>query len=201
MINDQPLTLGARSSFIDLTLVCSRMAKKRIAWEVLETENLSDHKYIWIEITDGTPMPLSTPQADSNKVRWNYKKLDKITAIHMWQLVEQAEEIWPHDLDDTLRMICEGTMPQRKNNKRRKEVYWWTNDIAAARKKCIKARRLYNRAKRTEDEETKHQEYKECKNQLKKLIKVSKAKMWEKTIEELNADQWGRGYQIVNKDR
>lgn len=70
------------------------------------------------------------------------------------------------------------------------------------REECLKNKRKLTRAKKNSIEDIVNNletTYKTSKSELKKLIKESKQKEWDKLCNEAELDIWGKGYKIVNK--
>ena len=88
------------------------------------------------------------------------------------------------------------TMSSTKNHLRRLPVHWCNRDIEVIRKKCLRARRLHQRAIRG----PRHEELTASYEQTRKELKVSmtaKRKCWQDFCEELDRDPWGRPYKTV----
>jgi hypothetical protein len=86
-----------------------------------------------------------------------------------------------------------------------RSAYWWTEEIARMREFCVRARRIYTRARRRilrrSDEEICrcYEEYREAKRALQQEIRIAKARSWAELIEAVESDPWGRPYKVVMK--
>lgn len=134
------------SSIVDITVGTERTARGMSSWKVdTETETLSDHKYIRIEI-DGKIEENRLPRGKIFP-RWNMKKIDKdwfaTTVICSGWLnerrvgeciergeIEKAERI----LKRTITDACNNSMKREKGGKDMKgKVYWWSTEITEIR--------------------------------------------------------------------
>lgn len=186
------------SSALDLTLVTSNLAEAATNWDVLETESLSDHKYLVFEIKMRTP-----PRREAVKFAgWQVSKLDVEKFNLATERIQWEYEITPGNFSNKLRDLCRATMPPRKKLRNRKSVYWWSTDIALLRRDCVQKRRLYTRVARTNTLYTMTaawSNYQDSRKRLRNEIKKAKQKSWNKLIEDIDRDIWGDGYKIAIK--
>ncbi|KAF6210112.1 hypothetical protein GE061_015868 [Apolygus lucorum] len=96
-----------------------------------------------------------------------------------------------------LTKACNASMPKKVLQTGRPPVYWWNENIARLRRICNQLRRRAQRTRRQENWSTIHTEFAEARKKLRHEINKSKADCWQKIIDEINVDTWGRGYKIV----
>lgn len=134
-------------------------------WEVdVETETLSDHKYIRIGIDQRT----EENRLPRGKIfpRWNVKKIDKdwctVSVMCGDWLAERVEElIEKGEIDKAERVLkrvltdtCNNSMRSEKGEKKTKgKIYWWSAEIVEIRGRCNMWRRRLIRAKSRKDPE------------------------------------------------
>lgn len=203
------------SSMVDFGTEAAMKVVK--AWEVdVNTETLSDHKYIRIKIdsrekgnsfSGGIKFP-----------RWNIKKIDKdwftASVVGDWlaeqrikKLLDSGEIDKAENIDKSLITdACDNAMIREKIGEKRKDkVYWWNNKIAKLRDRCSMWRRILIRAKGRKSLERVSQLAGELKNnrkELRKAIGKAKREAWDELLERLNKDPWGQPYKVVmNKIR
>ncbi|XP_068140027.1 uncharacterized protein [Drosophila tropicalis] len=100
----------------------------------------------------------------------------------------------------TLERACDESMSQRKAYRRHhKPVCWWNDSIADVRRRCFRARRMYQRARGTLAFPDLYLEYKQCCKALKKAIKDSKRECFLALCDSAEQDPWGKAYQTVVK--
>ena len=68
---------------------------------------------------------------------------------------------------------CDASMSVKGNPRGRPPVYWWNEDIAAARRECLRARRLHQRARNKPRYRELAADYGEKRKALKVAIKDS----------------------------
>ena len=114
---------------------------------------------------------------------------------------EEADELHGY-----MSAACDASMPRSVSGGRSDRcVYWWTPEIADMRASCVQARRRFLRARcrrRTRDEEEIsrcYEDYRETRRALQREIKLAKARCWDRLIESVDSDPWGRPYRIVTK--
>lgn len=113
-------------SILDLTLATGNVAPNINNWDILDTESLSDHRYIMFEIVDKKRVRATVQQTQGWQV---------------WKLDHQKL----HEFSISLRQICDQVMPKRKIGNPRRPVYWWNEEISGLRSECIRKRREYTR--------------------------------------------------------
>lgn len=183
------------AAILDLTIATSNISSHVVRWEVSEKESLSDHNFVVYEITEG-------PQTfDHRKISkgWNVNKLDrqklKDALDHL-----ACENSTVDGFSRTLKMVCEASMPIRRNVTKRKPAYWWNQEIAAIRQECVRTRRLYSRSIRKNQQQITQQlwdVYKQNKKILRDSIKSAKKACWISLLKTVEHDIFGNGYKIA----
>ncbi|XP_025163393.1 uncharacterized protein LOC112590593 [Harpegnathos saltator] len=108
---------------------------------------------------------------------------------------ERLQEELAREIVGIVASACDVAMP-RSHPRKRRAAYWWTQEIAEIRNSCVRARRLYTSARRNEEGDvagTKW-DYLNKREALKAAIKEAKEKAWERLVDSLDEDPWGRPY-------
>lgn len=178
-------------------------------WRVLEDYTGSDHQYIAFEIADRTQQRVGAGQ---NAHRWNVAKMD--TQKFQEILSKGVEVERPGDpianeraasealAASTMSLIasaCKASMPRSRPRHGKRPVYWWTPEIADLRRRCLRLRRVAQRAKYRDEANLRSGEHKCARRELRQAINRSKARCWRQLGEDIDADPWGLGYKIVTK--
>lgn len=166
-------------SHIDITMVEENSLQKVRQWQILDTESLSDHRYIELKLEE-TMQTIQLNKINTNK-RWriNDEGLQRLAENLNKCIPEGREQIeLPEDLTKAIQKSCDMTFKRIKTNNRFREKYWWNQDIARIRKETNAIRRKLTRENRKSHmengknknvtiEDTKEL-YKNKKNQLRK---------------------------------
>lgn len=200
-VGDKPTYLArGYSSVLDLTFATEDVSKKIKQWRVNDNESLSDHKYISFKTVEEKKKMIPNKK---KCVGWRASKLDKPKLNQMASEIEINEKtISIEGFSNTLKKLCNETMPKRLITPWRKSVYWWNEEIAQLRVDCNKARRLYTRSAKNGKESLileKWLIYLKNKKSLRSSIRKAKKAFWKTVCEEVDKDVWGKGYQIVMK--
>mgnify|MGYP000164383016 FL=1 len=190
---------GHTESYIDVTISTQRLAKQIIHWQVLEEENLTQHRFIYYEVrTDKVPRKM--PEKKIHHIDW-----DVFKASLEFRVANLAnEEMASHNLCTSIIKEAYKNSYKVGRNEEKRVPYWWNQSINDARKDCTKKRRNYTRmakitSKTEEEKQNAKEEYSARKKELRKLIRQSKKECWNNLCEELNKDIWGQGYKIAIK--
>jgi len=104
-------------------------------------------------------------------------------------------------LTEALTEVCDCAMSRTALTGRlNRPIYWWNDAIASLRRKCVRARRsLWRRRERAPPEELADlwAGLKRARRDLRKEIGRAKRRAWRELLDTLEADPWGRPYQIV----
>lgn len=191
---------GNRRSRPDLTLANHTMAAKINNWSVSDEETCSGHKYIFFNIEGLVTRHFPLIEG------WNVNKLNKEALITTVAQSLDNQENSPRTADGLTHILieaCDAAMPKKRPHARRKEVYWWNQSIADLRKECTRRRRLLTRSNRRQQDNTisteLRREYKDSKKRLQLEITRSREKCWKQLCDNIDADPWGKGYQIALK--
>lgn len=166
----------------------------------------SDHNYIYYDVISTTgDAPLTGPTSRD----WATRKLN---VAKLEDYIDRARnsrsDDWLSDDPNTtaarfhqyVEEGCNISMPSRGYPRSHRPAYWWTDGIAALRRECIHARRLYQRAgRRAVDRTGMREAYKKVKKDLNVAIKTSQEKAWKELVRSVEADSWGLPYKIVAK--
>lgn len=185
---------GNASSIIDLTLTRGKIGMRTTGWKVLDMETLSDHRYIFFEVSENTKDAKKRKQIEG----WDLRRLNET------KLTQAVEKITgpittPNQILDTITRVCNASMPLRKYTQHRRPVYWWTQDIAELRKKCLALRRKITRNNRRQSADITMDvvDYAEKRKELRLVINESKRNCWKKICDEIDYNLWGEGYKIA----
>ncbi|XP_035741852.1 uncharacterized protein LOC118450897 [Vespa mandarinia] len=113
--------------------------------------------------------------------------------------IAQARMITAATMQLTLK-ACAIAVPKKCTKRQRRPAYWWTKEIADFRKKCLRLRRLAQRAKRhVLDATPLAAEYQAAKKALNRTINASQRRSRKELCLDLDQYQWGLWYQIVTR--
>lgn len=193
---------GTSSSIIDLTFISSALAKGENNWRVDEEFTHSDHLAILWEINT-TSASRSRRDMKDYSTGWNKGAFDKEAFLVMMEegaedAATTAEERTKAVMDHVSR-ACDASMPRGRPNTRHPPVYWWNSNISQLRRKCLKARRLHQRARKQSRETTAalRFQYELKRRELRRAISASKKSCWKELCNEVDQDPWGRPYKVV----
>jgi ribonuclease HI len=194
IINDNEFTPTYYSthgkSFIDLTISNLNASNYIYEWEVLLSDSLSDHRYIYFTLTG------RVLDKESNNTR------KYITKNFDWNLFENELNLHIPDIHGKLdncndaenvseiaKLItaiitdtCNKFMKISKNNNYNKSNKWWNNELTAKRLELNRARRKFQR-NFSQNREVLKESYKVIKSQYKKLIIKSKISSFNEFIQ------------------
>lgn len=195
------------SSIVDLIWMSPDLLPFMEDWRVMtDTEILSDHCYIYFYV--GAARQVLTFSRNKTR-RWNLKKFnaDFFLATLNWH---EKDTIEKHQfnpdgmigwLDKVMKEACGAAAPRVGPKKPRHQAYWWSENTAALRHDCIRARRLWQRAKKRRCPEDQVRElgdaYKLAKRKLREEINKAKSKAWQELISTIDEDPWGLPYKLV----
>ncbi|XP_044573737.1 uncharacterized protein LOC123257834 [Drosophila ananassae] len=198
------LNTGSRHTFsragcgsvIDLTFCSSRLFR-RTTWALSDEYTGSDHKYIICDTSNGAR---ETP--GSRPIRFNPATLHTqrfAQGIRMEDPIGDAEDGAQHIML-AVEQACRASMKLSRNHSRHHEpVLWWSPEIAEAKRECLRARRLHQRARGRPDFEPKRQEFADKRRALKTLIKEAKKRCFLEMCDAAEQDPWGTAYRTVVK--
>ncbi|XP_035724082.1 uncharacterized protein LOC118442503 [Vespa mandarinia] len=199
---------GYRETIPDVSLANEHLVVRVAGWQVIENYTGSDHQYFLFDVH-------RRPAVTSVKrpLQWNIARMDRE------RLSSVIEEGWGSQQSTSAslsppaqaRLISAATMqliqkacaiavPKNGTKRQRCSVYWWTNEIADLRKKCLRLRRLVQRAKRHDhDAALLAADYQAAKKALKGTVKTSERRCWKELCLDVVQNPWGLGYLIVTR--
>ena len=193
-VGDEPTFVRRNStSFLDITFCTPGAAARINNWRVLTQENLSDHRSIAFDFGEKS----STIEC-SNVQRWTYNENRKTCIIDLLRSAKWYEYT-VEELAQTLQQICIEGLQKTNSKASRKPAYWWSAEIAAARRDCLRARRVLTRPRLkrqgivTDEEEM----YRTARGMLRKMIVRAKGEAWRRLVNDLDNDVWGHAYKIT----
>lgn len=195
--NKPTFVRGESKSYIDITFSTNKIATQITKWEVLDNETLTEHAHIRFEIKERTEV--LKKGGIREKIRMNIDKFKE--QIRKEITGTDGMSTNPEECTKIIKKAYKLSTKNSKNTENYKP-YWWNDYIEIQKRKCIEARRRHTRANKKNDTTTKQQTwetYKSEKKELQKQIELSKKAHWKKVCDELEADIWGKGYQIAMK--
>ncbi|CAB0042205.1 unnamed protein product [Trichogramma brassicae] len=189
--------IGWGSSIVDLTFVCETLTPRVKSWTMSRWYTHSDHQAIVFEIEDtGT----STGPSKRQSCRWNARTLDAdrfSAAVSSASVAPETAEDMASSLMSVIIGACDASMSKVNPRRSRGPVYWWTAEIADLQRFCLQARRLFQRSRGRQDEETHSANYASARHLLRVAIKTIKRRCWRQLCDEVNSDVWGKAYKIA----
>jgi hypothetical protein len=158
-------------SIVDVTF-CSPTLYDALNWRVCESYTASDHRAI--RFTVGRKQAPICNRV-SNGVQWKRNLLDEnlFSDTFGW-ITGGVEAMTATKLTRALTNACDAAMPRRnRSNIKRWPAYWWNDEIASLRAKCLKTRRLAQRAKGEVAREARRVIHKEAKAELRHAVTAS----------------------------
>ncbi|XP_068141504.1 uncharacterized protein [Drosophila tropicalis] len=187
-------------SIVDLSFASDSIAASA-TWSVGSTYSASDHEVITFTIGDSRhPLPrtqhfLEVFKPETLNPQLYGHNLDDLTFSENMCAEDSANSVMAR-----LAEACEASMSQSGTYTRHhKPVFWWNDAIAEARRSCFRARRLYQRARRSTNFEALGLEYKRRRNILKTAIRSSKRECFLSLCDSAEHDPWDKAYQLVAK--
>lgn len=124
--NKPTFEVNNRTSIADLTLVSPELKRSTLNWMVMETESLSDHKYIRFELEDDSQH--RRIKINSTRTKLDYKILEEsLNSPEQWSTHERDLNERATALSSKIVAVCGRETTSRKNNTR--SVHWWTPEI------------------------------------------------------------------------
>lgn len=186
---------GTTESHIDVTVSTSEVAKLINNWEVLETESLTEHKYICFDCHQVTTS----------------KRRAKQRSVVDWETFRNTLQLIGKSDGKTTHKYCTKIIKEALRNStstRRHDMdgstYWWNKDIEEKRALCNKLRRKITRSakyKNINDVELNalRVAHRIHKRELSVQISEAKTKCWNDLCNELDNNIWGDAYKLVVK--
>jgi hypothetical protein len=191
-------------SSIDSTITSLNISSIIHNWQVIETDSLSDHRYIQFVI--GT-QPQDIIYKNTKKFvtkTANWVKFDENISASLQSFKQKLDDITSGDqIDDfvnefTIKLsnCCENSMKLFKNLKHLKTNKWWNETLEELRHETNRLRRKFQRCQ-TESRTQHIQNYLTIKNIYTKTIREQKIKSWNSFVTESTKDNpWGLVYKL-----
>lgn len=192
-------------SIVDLTWYRLHTGHFLNCWKVLDTETLSDHRYVFFSYEEERGLIESDAMA-RRYPRWNIKNWEQELFAEVlcvksdcfmeeWSTEESAR--W---LQSSMTDACD--MASRRYGPRpaRRAAHWWSDEVAVARNACITARRRATRLARNSPSamhDEAREAYRVARRHLRSIIRRAKAISWQDLIDKVNRDPWGLPYKVV----
>lgn len=193
---------GESATYIDVTFASARIRGTVNNWSVRDDESLSLHKYIMFDVNVSIAY---TPRSCSG---WAFQKTGKnklvaaLASTFIPAPTSTSAETEAEELVGWITRALDSCFPKRHHGEGRRPVPWWNQRIDSLRKDCLKARRIFQRARSKfgEDGSREQEErWKENRKLLSTEIKIAKEKCWADLIKTVDNDPWGKPYRIVMK--
>jgi len=194
-------------SFIDITLININSAPLVKDWAVLETESLSDHRYLKFTISDSSPNInfKSTIKYNTKKANWDsfLSEAQPFVQSLSAQLNDISTEVQMNHFIDRfntkLTQICDKVLPKANSTKHSNTNSWWTQELTAMRSNVNRARRRYQRCQ-TDNRPRLATIYCQLKLEYKNKINQQKINSWNEFVETSTRNNpWGLVYKIAKK--
>lgn len=198
---DPTCVRGNSESVIDLVL-CSRGLRANVTGGVLESETLSDHMALCVDIVLSAPENHHVLGGSCKFARYNDRHREALLTCIGDRISDTSS------VDEFMAVIteaCEHVMKKNTFHKRqRKQKHWWNGEIAQLRIICVKSRRLFSKARRSNRYDPLALNelwaaYRVNKYALRNAIRESKEKDLYRTLAELDKNPWGPAYQLLKK--
>jgi len=196
---------GFGKSIPDVTLVSDSSSLKIVSWKVLDVFSGSDHSYIKFKVNTSS---VQKKTLDSHN-GWNLSKIDVAKFLNfikdrqnvcLTQIANKEElEQLTETVQNLITKACDNSMPRKKVYNGRPQAYFWTDHIGSLRKKCLRFRRLAQRARNRPDLNDKLTAFNLAKKELRNAIKISKIRCWRELCDDIDNNPWGLGYKLVCK--
>ncbi|GJQ70498.1 hypothetical protein Trydic_g22906 [Trypoxylus dichotomus] len=92
---------------------------------------------------------------------------------------------------------CDASMPRKAPRHCKRAAYWWTAEIAELRRRCLRLRRIAQRAGNREEANIRSAEHREAKESPRRAI--NEARHWKDMVSDVDSDPWGLGYKLVTR--
>lgn len=187
---------NGRSSKIDLTFISDTLATTS-NWTVSDVYTHSDHRAIIFDIQERAAVNPITA-APPNPL-WRDSTFDEETFVLAMSdiRVTGSANNMAVELMRCITEACSASMSRKSHLPGRKHVYWWNAEIAELRRKCNRARRIFQRARGRNDFIELRERYKVLRANLNWAIDRSKRRCYREMCADLDENPWGTGYKVV----
>lgn len=205
--------IKGNGSKVDIIIADPSVASEITSSTVLPWYTGSDHLYLLHNLRcRNNARPERNMKINNNKIQnKNDIKIDTKKLVELFlsrygddRQINRNIEFEISDVKVFMNEIRKMCVKCRKGSKisGKMPVYWWNEEIALLRKVANKARRKVTRVRkynRTIDIVEATRDYKIAKRNLNQRIKKAKKDNWDKLIQTVDQDIWGRPYKIVMK--
>uniref|UniRef100_A0A1W7R9Y4 Polyprotein n=1 Tax=Hadrurus spadix TaxID=141984 RepID=A0A1W7R9Y4_9SCOR len=183
-------------SNIDITITNGSGCAKITNWQVLETDSISDHRYIRFDLNHDE---ISTPRSlhfDCNRAKW--KKFEKYLQDNvpspLLAVNRNLAESYITLFLNTINKACHDFIPRKRTT--RHAVPWWNPNLTRLRKETNRYRRNYQRCHINPDRAEKRQRYLDKQGEYKQMLKETRIKSWKEFCSSCSGDPWGLLYKM-----
>lgn len=168
-----------RKEVLDVTLSTEFISEKIVDWRVSDEPSLSDHKQIRFKII--THRKITETYRNPRNTNWEHYSMNlEINLKGLNHDLRTREEVEGAaiSLSEAITASYHSSCPERKKTSNR-DVPWWSNKLKRLR---IRTRKLFNKAKVTNDWVT----YKESLTEYNREIRKAKRESWNKFCEDIS---------------
>ncbi|GJQ68510.1 hypothetical protein Trydic_g17081 [Trypoxylus dichotomus] len=206
VLNEREVTTFRRPGYSetipDVSFASEALAPSIVYWKVSENYTGSDHQAITFTVYG---RPEARCRFSPNSGGWKYGELDAerfcrtlppVCRLIAGSVVDARERV-ERLVESTMSGIasaCDASMPRKalRHYKRAAE-------IAELRRRCLRLRRIVQRAGNREEANIRSAEHREAKKSLRRAINESKARHWKDMVSDVDSDPWGLGYKLVTR--
>ncbi|GJQ88349.1 hypothetical protein Trydic_g5533, partial [Trypoxylus dichotomus] len=211
VLNEREVTTFRRPGYSetipDVSFASEALVPRIVDWKVSESYTGSDHQAITFTVYGRSE---ARCRFSPNSGGWNFGKLDTErfcrTLPPVCRLIAGSEvdarERVERLVESTMSGIvsaCDASMPRKAPRHCKRAAYWWTAEIAELRKRCLRLRRIAQRAGNREEANIRSAEHREAKKSLRRAINESKARHWKDMVSDVDSEPWGLGYKLVTR--
>jgi hypothetical protein len=174
----------AGTAFVDFTLLGGDIIMT--SWKFLHDNSLSDHPYIFFELSQ----PFYPPTSNKTNTPPRVEDIDADLFIKNLAVELEACDTFI-DIDSVTNAITFSIISSAKKSKIKKRIEcsrplapWWTNELGALRKETRKTYKQWSRSHRSED----MVRFKNAKVMFQRCIRKEKSASFKKFIDEMNGD-------------
>jgi len=189
-----------RKERLDVTFVSIELISKVSFWKVLDTESMSDHRFIQFGLRIGRPDPIY--YRNRRKTTWSEYSMDvsdKLRSIPTDPIHSiEGIEVRVNTITKILRTAFEEHCPLKKIRANGRTVPWWTSELSRLREE---ARKAYRYTTTVHTPSPSWEEYREKRNRFKTELRKAKRASWREyceSIEEL--PEASRLYKVLKDD-
>ncbi|GJQ83619.1 hypothetical protein Trydic_g19943, partial [Trypoxylus dichotomus] len=211
VLNEREVTTFRRPGYSetipDVSFASEALVPRIVDWKVSESYTGSDHQAITFTVYGRSE---ARCRFSPNSGGWNFGKLDterfcralppvcRLIAGSEVDARERVERLVESTMSG-IASACDASMPRKAPRHCKRAAYWWTAEIAELRKRCLRLRRIAQRAGNREEANIRSAEHREAKKSLRRAINESKARHWKDMVSDVDSEPWGLGYKLVTR--